>query len=156
MQVHKSTADLEGGAALYARYTSLPDAWLPLRALVIAKRKPRQMFVQARPRSGEPLGPPPPPLLCRPCLDLLQPVLEPVGDGTDPDGCSTIVRGGETQKRVQLRTFPATLEGMLAAFVHRWPRDDPEFLALWEAEREVHAREPTALALEAAPGSLIA
>jgi hypothetical protein len=31
---------------MFDRYTSVPPEWIPLRDLVVAKRKPRSMFVQ--------------------------------------------------------------------------------------------------------------
>lgn len=46
LQVFKATADVESATALYNRLTAVPDDWLVLRDLVIAKRKPRPLFVQ--------------------------------------------------------------------------------------------------------------
>jgi hypothetical protein len=122
LQVFKATADFAGGAAFYARYTDVPDSWLPLRALVVSQRKPRQLFVQ-------------------PCLELAGSAA-PAPGGGDPDACSTVIRG-TAQAAVQLRTFPASLEGLLASFVCRWPKHDPELLGLWEAERGAHVLEST-------------
>jgi hypothetical protein len=115
LQIFKATADFAGGAAFYARYTDVPESLLPLRALVVSQRKPRQLFVQ-------------------PCLELVG-AASP--GGGDPDACSNTVHG-TAQTAVQLRTFPASLEGLLASFVCRWPKYDPELLGLWEAERSAH------------------
>lgn len=38
---------------------------------------------------------------------------------------------------VELQTFPSTPEGMIASFVARFPAEDPELLALYEADKEV-------------------
>ena len=46
-QIFRSTADFAGATALFNRVTSVPPEWLALRDLVVAKRKPRPMFVQA-------------------------------------------------------------------------------------------------------------
>ena len=46
LQVYKSTADYGRAKALYERYTSVPAELLALRAVVLAKKKPRQMLVQ--------------------------------------------------------------------------------------------------------------
>ena len=44
----QSTANVAGAKAFYDKYTAVPDAWLPLRDLVVKKRKPRPLFVQVR------------------------------------------------------------------------------------------------------------
>eukprot|EP01138_Halocafeteria_seosinensis_P004554 gb/GECG01004658.1/.p1 GENE.gb/GECG01004658.1/~~gb/GECG01004658.1/.p1 ORF type:complete len:831 (+),score=106.82 gb/GECG01004658.1/:1-2493(+) len=46
LQVYKSTADYKRGKELFDYYTTVPDHWLPLRDLVVAKRKPRSLMVQ--------------------------------------------------------------------------------------------------------------
>jgi hypothetical protein len=45
-QVYRSTADAAAATALFGRVTAITPQWLALRDLVIAKRKPRSMFVQ--------------------------------------------------------------------------------------------------------------
>jgi len=46
LQVYKATADFAAASAMYDKYTTVPDDWLPLRDLVIEKRQPRKIFVQ--------------------------------------------------------------------------------------------------------------
>lgn len=46
LQAYKSTADYTRGKALFDHYTHVPEHWIPLRDLVVAKRKPRAMMVQ--------------------------------------------------------------------------------------------------------------
>jgi len=48
LQVFKSTADVEATKKLYAECTDVADRWLPVRKIVLAKKKPRPMFVQAQ------------------------------------------------------------------------------------------------------------
>ena len=106
LQVYKSTADAAAGMPWYDGYSAVPDAWLPLRDLVVAKRKPRQMFVQ--------------------------PLLEAAGGGGAASDGSRIVTG-TGQSSVQLRVFPATVEGVVSSFVRRFPTVETELLAAWEA-----------------------
>lgn len=47
LQVFKATADIQRGQKLYDEFTAVPDDWLKLRDLVVAKRQPRKVFVQA-------------------------------------------------------------------------------------------------------------
>ena len=42
----QSTANFTAAKALFDRVTFVPADWLPLRELVVAKRKARAMFVQ--------------------------------------------------------------------------------------------------------------
>eukprot|EP01027_Heterolobosea_sp_BB2_P001330 GEZU01002034.1.p1 GENE.GEZU01002034.1~~GEZU01002034.1.p1 ORF type:complete len:228 (-),score=98.48 GEZU01002034.1:314-997(-) len=46
-QVYKSTADVEAGAKMFNAYTAVPDEFVRLRDVVIAKKQPRKIFVQA-------------------------------------------------------------------------------------------------------------
>ena len=46
LQVYKSTANQLDAAALYSRLTAVPDAWLARRDIVMAQKKPRNVFVQ--------------------------------------------------------------------------------------------------------------
>ena len=46
LQVYKATADYDAGKALYDKVTAVPDELLALRDVVLANKKPRQMFVQ--------------------------------------------------------------------------------------------------------------
>jgi dipeptidyl-peptidase-3 len=117
LQVHKATANLADGSAQYLRLTAVPDAYLPLRALVVARRKPRQMFVQ-------------------PILREARDVEEAASSGLPRQ--ATVVRGGQGQEDVALLTFPATVDGLIDAFVARWPEEDEELLGLWEEERARH------------------
>ncbi|XP_066575009.1 dipeptidyl peptidase 3 [Amia ocellicauda] len=54
LQVHKSTADVEGGRALYEGYSAVDDAephhFLQLRDTVLLRKEARKMFVQANTR----------------------------------------------------------------------------------------------------------
>lgn len=54
LQVHKSTADVEGGRALYERYSAVtasePENFLKLRDTVLLRKETRKMFVQANTR----------------------------------------------------------------------------------------------------------
>ena len=114
LQVVKSTADVARGAALFARATEVPAAWLPLRALVVAKRKPRQSFVQ--------------------------PLLELAG-GAPAQGRPLLgeVHASPAQGAVALRVFPGTVAGAVDSFVSRTPRVDEALLALWREEAAFHA-----------------
>jgi len=47
LQVYKSTADTEGGIAWYSEYVKVSGEFLSLREIVLAKKKPRRVFVQA-------------------------------------------------------------------------------------------------------------
>ncbi|CAK9780259.1 aflatoxin-detoxifizyme [Cutaneotrichosporon oleaginosum] len=47
LQIYKATGDVEGGKALYDKYTSVGDEWLPRRDVVLAKRQPRKLLLQA-------------------------------------------------------------------------------------------------------------
>jgi dipeptidyl-peptidase-3 len=44
--------------------------------------------------------------------------------------------GAEGEQEVQLRTFPATTEGVIQSFQARFPAFDEEMLALWRKDRE--------------------
>lgn len=112
LQVYKATADVSAAKEVYNDLTAVPDAWLPLRDLVIAKRKPRQMFVQ--------------------------PILEPLGATCSLPGSTVTV--SPQQNEVQLRSFPPTTAGLIDAFVTRFGGGglDAELLALWRAERHHH------------------
>lgn len=47
LQVYKATGDVQGGTALYDKYTGVSDEWLPRRDIVLAKRQPRKLLLQA-------------------------------------------------------------------------------------------------------------
>lgn len=47
LQIYKATGDVQGGSALYDKYTSISDEWLPRRDIVLAKRQPRKLLLQA-------------------------------------------------------------------------------------------------------------
>lgn len=51
-QVYKSTADYNGGKALYDKYSAVDDEFLDLRKTVLARKTPRRLFVQAHTSSG--------------------------------------------------------------------------------------------------------
>lgn len=51
-QVYKSTADYNGGKALYDKYSAVDDEFLVLRKTVLARKTPRRLFVQAHTSSG--------------------------------------------------------------------------------------------------------
>lgn len=53
LQVFKATADIQNAGALYDEFTSVPDDWLKLRDLVLNKRQPRKVFVQANTKVTE-------------------------------------------------------------------------------------------------------
>jgi len=46
IQVYKATADLENARRMYDRYTSPNETFLAYRSIVLAKKKPRKLFVQ--------------------------------------------------------------------------------------------------------------
>jgi dipeptidyl-peptidase-3 len=115
LQELKSSADAAEGLPWYARATAVPDAWLPLRDLVIAKRKPRQMFVQP----------------------VLETAAETAARGPVKNPGARVVRG-MAQAAVTLIEFPATVDGLLDAFARRYPARDEELLRIWEAEAELH------------------
>ncbi|XP_031572146.1 dipeptidyl peptidase 3-like [Actinia tenebrosa] len=50
LQVYKSTADYEGGKALYDHYSKVEEEFLEYRKIVLARKTPRRMFVQANTR----------------------------------------------------------------------------------------------------------
>lgn len=52
LQVYKSTADYNGGKALYDKYSAVDDEFLALRKTVLARKTPRRLFVQAHTSSG--------------------------------------------------------------------------------------------------------
>lgn len=47
LQVYKATGDAAAGTELYNKVTSVPDEWLAYRDIVIAKRQPRKVLLQA-------------------------------------------------------------------------------------------------------------
>ena len=112
LQVVKATADAARGVPLFEALTAVPPAWLPLRALVIAKRRPRQSFVQ--------------------------PVLELAPAAAARALQLGAVQASPAQAAVVLRTFPGTLQGAIDAFVSRLPAVDQEVLDLWRAEAHFH------------------
>lgn len=112
LQVYKSTADVAAAGPWYRELTSVPDAMLPLRDLVVAKRRPRQAFVQ--------------------------PILEPAGMRCAVGSGSTVITS-PLQSEVQMRMFPATADGLIDAAVARFaPGYDEALLSLWRAERHMH------------------
>jgi dipeptidyl-peptidase-3 len=108
LQVYKSTADVEAGTRMFNQYCEVPEPWLALRALVVAKRKPRQM--------------------------LVQPVIEAVGSEPAFPSESTVTTS-KAQGDLQLRDFPATAAGIVDSFAHRFRSVDHDLLALWRADQ---------------------
>jgi dipeptidyl-peptidase-3 len=47
LQVYKATADAQAGRALYDQYTSVPESWIAYRDIVLEKRLPRKLLLQA-------------------------------------------------------------------------------------------------------------
>ncbi|BEJ15267.1 hypothetical protein CspHIS471_0410340 [Cutaneotrichosporon sp. HIS471] len=47
LQIYKATGDVDGGSALYDKYTGVGEEWLPRRDIVLAKRQPRKLLLQA-------------------------------------------------------------------------------------------------------------
>jgi dipeptidyl-peptidase-3 len=47
LQVYKSTADVENGTKMYGELSQVDDEFLAIRDVVLAKKKPRRVFVQA-------------------------------------------------------------------------------------------------------------
>ena len=45
--MYKSTADYEAGKALYSNYSEVDEGFLGMRQVVLERRTPRRMFVQA-------------------------------------------------------------------------------------------------------------
>ena len=110
LQAAKATANVAAARALFEPLTTVPLSWLPLRALVIAKRAPRAMMLQ-------------------PVLSLASSTeLGPTAEAAD-----RAVVGG-----VCLRSFPATIAGLINAFVARFPVEDPALLALAAADAPFH------------------
>jgi dipeptidyl-peptidase-3 len=48
LNVYKAVADYKSASEMYKKYTSVEDEFLQLRTQVIAKKKPRRVFVQSR------------------------------------------------------------------------------------------------------------
>lgn len=48
LNIFKATADDKSAKEMYAKYTAVNDANVQLRKTVMAKKKPRRVFVQAR------------------------------------------------------------------------------------------------------------
>jgi len=46
LQVYKATANVQEGTEFYTNYTMVPEEYSELRNIVLAKRKPRKVFVQ--------------------------------------------------------------------------------------------------------------
>jgi dipeptidyl-peptidase-3 len=46
LQTHKSLGDLEGGSALFERYSTVSDEMVGVRAVVMARKEPRKLLVQ--------------------------------------------------------------------------------------------------------------
>ena len=56
LKIHKSIADVEGGQALYNKYSEVAEedgGWLSLRETVLARKMPRRMLVQPLTVMGE-------------------------------------------------------------------------------------------------------
>lgn len=47
LQVFKATGDVQAAKALYDRYSAVEEPWLSWRSIVLAKKQPRKIFVQA-------------------------------------------------------------------------------------------------------------
>lgn len=47
LQIYKATADLKKATELYNHYAEVSEPWLSWRSIVLAKKQPRKMFVQA-------------------------------------------------------------------------------------------------------------
>ena len=47
LQIYKSTADYEKGKKMYDNYSNVSGKFLELRQLVLARKQPRRMLVQA-------------------------------------------------------------------------------------------------------------
>jgi len=47
LQVYKSTADVENGTKMYGELSQVDDEFLAIREIVLSKKKPRRVFVQA-------------------------------------------------------------------------------------------------------------
>lgn len=46
LQIYKATADVEGAIQFYSSYSNVPEDYASLRNIVLAKKKPRRVFVQ--------------------------------------------------------------------------------------------------------------
>jgi hypothetical protein len=149
LQVVKSTADAQRGIALFKRYTDVPSEWLPLRALVVQKRKPRCVLhathwqsASEQPRvlllisyrqAYTPIPSPP-----QNRQSFVQPVLELAAEaGAAALQLGTVERS-PVQDAVVLRTFPGTLAGAIDSFVYRFPEVDQAVLQLWREEAHFH------------------
>jgi len=47
LNIYKAVADAEGGIAMFKELTSLDDKWLDWRDIVLERKQPRPLFVQA-------------------------------------------------------------------------------------------------------------
>lgn len=47
LQVYKATGNVEAAQKLYNHYAEVTEPWLSWRSIVLAKKQPRKMFVQA-------------------------------------------------------------------------------------------------------------
>lgn len=47
LQVHKSSGDVAAASALFSRYAQPTEPWTSWRAIVLANKRPRKMFVQS-------------------------------------------------------------------------------------------------------------
>lgn len=47
LQIYKSTADFEQGKKMYNAYSGVNEEFLELRKVVLARKQPRRMLVQA-------------------------------------------------------------------------------------------------------------
>lgn len=100
IQICKATADVERAAELFNRLTSLDDTWLEYRGVVLRKKQPRPLFVQAHT-----------------VLERQQP----------PNGASGGEGKAATTTTVRLVEFPGSHEGVVQSMLARYsPTADGE------------------------------
>lgn len=116
MQVLKSTADVEGGRALYDGYSTVSDSgahnFLRLRETVLLRKEARKMFVQANTRvSGE----------------YLHPYLLMFGVEAVVDSCTYLFLVWFPGDSVELVEYEGSAAGLIQSFTERF-QDEAEQL----------------------------
>jgi len=108
LHVYKSLGDVENGTKFYNQYSVVTEEMAALREIVMERKEARKILIQPHM-----------------CLEHGTTGGQAIDDG---DGDGDIV--------VRLQTFPVSPEGMVESFVARFPAEDPELMALYEADKE--------------------
>jgi len=107
LHVYKSLGDVENGTNFYNQYSVVTEEMAALREIVMERKEPRKILIQPHM-----------------CLEHGTTGSKAIDDG---DGDSDVI--------VRLQTFPVSPEGMVESFVARFPAEDPELMALYEADK---------------------